>query len=64
MQKTLFTTLIFALLLLFIFSPFAALAGLMFVLLITTVVVFFNNIFQAVMSSGDADQHSPEESHR
>jgi len=50
MNNTLISIVIFALLILFIFSPFAALAGLMLVLLGASIFVFFNKIWQILIS--------------
>ncbi|ALF52990.1 hypothetical protein ACX27_09220 [Nostoc piscinale CENA21] len=50
MNKTLITSIIFAMLILLIFSPFAALASLMIVLLVTATFWFIKNIFQAIIS--------------
>ncbi len=58
MNKTLLTTLIFALVLLFIFSPFAALAGLMLVLVVAAFFFFLGNVFQAILGSSDIDRNS------
>ncbi|MEH2316733.1 hypothetical protein [Nostoc sp.] len=54
MNKTLLTILIFALLLLFIISPFAALASLMLVVLVSAFLSLLGNLFQAIMG-GDTD---------
>ncbi len=62
MQKTLLTTLIFALLVLFIFSPFAALAGLMIVLFITATIFFLNNILQVILGTNTSERKSSEDS--
>ncbi len=59
MNKTLLTTLIFALLLLFIFSPFAALAGLMLVLLFTAFLFFLGNVFRAIIGNNNTNSNSP-----
>ncbi|OCQ91353.1 hypothetical protein BCD64_25465 [Nostoc sp. MBR 210] len=50
MNKTLITSIIFAMLILLIFSPFAALASLMIVLLVTATFWFIKNLFQAIIS--------------
>ncbi|MEH1959538.1 MAG: hypothetical protein V7L05_06580 [Nostoc sp.] len=54
MNKTLITILMFALLLLFIISPFAALAGLMLVVLVSAFFFLVGNLFQAIIG-GDTN---------
>jgi hypothetical protein len=58
MNRTLTTTLIFVFILLFIISPFASLASLMFFLLGAAVFFFLWNIFLAVIGIGDTDSRS------
>ncbi|MBD2299444.1 hypothetical protein [Nostoc sp. FACHB-190] len=50
MNKTLITSVIFAMLILLIFSPFAALASLMIVLLIAATFWFMKNLLQIIFS--------------
>ncbi|MCC5638316.1 hypothetical protein LC593_21245 [Nostoc sp. CHAB 5844] len=50
MNKTLITTVIFAMLILLIFSPFAALASLMIVLLVAATFWFIKNLLQVIIS--------------
>ncbi|MBA3923734.1 MAG: hypothetical protein H0X31_19395 [Nostocaceae cyanobacterium] len=59
MNKTLLTILMFAFLLLFIVSPFSALAGLMLVALIGSFFFLLGNVFQAIIGGSDADSKSP-----
>ncbi|MBD2608338.1 hypothetical protein H6G81_28425 [Scytonema hofmannii FACHB-248] len=59
MNKTLLSTLIFAFLLLFILSPFAALASLMLVLLVAAIFTLVGNILQAIIGS-NSDLQSQE----
>ncbi|PHJ64589.1 hypothetical protein VF14_08445 [Nostoc linckia z18] len=54
MNKTILSVLMFVFLLLFITSPFAALAGLMFILLAGTCFYVLGNLFQAIIG-GDAN---------
>ncbi|MEH2409497.1 hypothetical protein [Nostoc sp.] len=54
MNKTLLTILMFALLLLFIISPFAALASLMLVVLVSAFFSLLGNLFQVIIG-GDTD---------
>ncbi|MDF5739752.1 MULTISPECIES: hypothetical protein [unclassified Nostoc] len=54
MNKTLLTILMFALLLLFIISPFAALASLMLVVLVSAFLSLVANLFQAIIG-GDTN---------
>jgi len=49
MNKTLITSVIFAMLILLIFSPFAALASLMIVLLVASIFWFVKNLLQAII---------------
>ncbi|WGV25169.1 hypothetical protein [Halotia branconii] len=58
MNQTILTILVFGLLLLFIVSPFAALAGLMIMLLIAAFFFFFANVFQAIIG-GDINSKEP-----
>ncbi|MFN6566619.1 hypothetical protein [Dendronalium sp. ChiSLP03b] len=58
MNKTLLTILMFAFLLLFIISPFAALTGLMLVVLFAGFFVLIGNLFQAIIG-GDVNSNSP-----
>ncbi|BAZ71258.1 hypothetical protein NIES4106_60550 (plasmid) [Fischerella sp. NIES-4106] len=51
MNRTLLTILMFAFLLLFITSPFAALASLMLVLLVAAFFFLVGNLFQAIVGS-------------
>jgi hypothetical protein len=53
MNKTLLKILVFALLILFIISPFAALASLMLVLLVAAFFFLLGDVFQAIIG-GDA----------
>ncbi|MBW4612167.1 MAG: hypothetical protein KME21_02600 [Desmonostoc vinosum HA7617-LM4] len=57
-NKTLLTILIFAFLVLFIFSPFAALASLMLVILVAATFSLLANILQAIIS-GDTNPKQP-----
>lgn len=50
MNKTLVTSVIFAMLILLIFSPFAALTGLMLVLLVAATFLFIKNLLQVIIS--------------
>jgi len=54
MNKTLLTILILSLLLLFIISPFAALASLMLVVLVSAFFSLLGNLFQVIIG-GDTD---------
>ncbi|MEH2042679.1 hypothetical protein [Nostoc sp.] len=54
MNKTLLKILMFALLILFIISPFAALASLMLVVLVSAFFFLLGDVFQAIIS-GDTD---------
>ncbi|MDZ8260952.1 hypothetical protein [Nostoc sp. ChiQUE01b] len=54
MNKTLLNLLVFALLILFIISPFAALASLMVVVLVSAFLFLLGDTFQAIIS-GDTD---------
>jgi len=54
MNKTLLTILMFALLVLFIISPFAALASLMLIVLVSAFFSLLGNLFQAIIG-GDTD---------
>jgi hypothetical protein len=59
MNQVLLSIIVFGLLLLFIFSPFAALAGLMLVMIVATLFYGLGNIFRAIIgSSKDADSKS------
>lgn len=49
MNKTLITSVIFAMLILLIFSPFAALASLMLVLLVAAIFWFVKNLLQVII---------------
>jgi hypothetical protein len=49
MNKTLITILMFSLLLLFIISPFAALASLMLLVLVSAFFSLLGNLFQAII---------------
>ncbi|BBD61908.1 hypothetical protein NIES2109_47440 [Nostoc sp. HK-01] len=50
MNKTLITSVIFAMLILLIVSPFAALASLMIVLLVSATFWFIKNLLQTIIS--------------
>ncbi|WP_265275941.1 hypothetical protein [Nostoc sp. KVJ3] len=50
MNKTLLTILMFALLILFIISPFAALASLMLLVLVSAFFSLLGNLFQAIIA--------------
>lgn len=54
MNKTLLKILMFALLILFIISPFAALASLMIVVLVGAFLFLLGDVFQAIIG-GDTD---------
>ncbi|MEH1811889.1 MAG: hypothetical protein V7K26_33105 [Nostoc sp.] len=54
MNKTLLKTLIFGLLILFILSPFAALASLMLVVVVGAFFFLLGDVFQAIIG-GDTD---------
>ncbi|MDZ8052909.1 MAG: hypothetical protein RMX68_032545 [Aulosira sp. ZfuVER01] len=54
MSRVLIAILLFGFLVLFIFSPFAALAGLMLVLLVASFFSLLGNIFQAILGT-DSD---------
>ncbi|MBD2680112.1 MULTISPECIES: hypothetical protein [Nostoc] len=54
MNRTLLTILMFAFLLLFVTSPFAALASLMLILLVAAFLSLVGNVFQAIIS-GNTD---------
>ncbi|MEH2333172.1 hypothetical protein [Nostoc sp.] len=54
MNKTLLKILMFALLILFIISPFAALASLMLVVLVSAFFFLLGDVFQAILG-GDTD---------
>jgi hypothetical protein len=58
MNRTLLTTLMLALLLLFVLSPFAGLASLMVVMLVGAFFFLIGNLFQAIIS-GDANPKEP-----
>lgn len=60
MNNPLISVVVFLLLILFIFSPFAALASLMLVLLGTTIVLFINKILRIVIS-GNVDKRQQED---
>ncbi|MEH2159494.1 MAG: hypothetical protein V7K38_00230 [Nostoc sp.] len=49
MNKTLLTILMFALLILFIISPFAALASLMLIVLVSAFLSLLGNLFQVII---------------
>ncbi|MEH2118127.1 hypothetical protein [Nostoc sp.] len=51
MNKTLLTILMLALLLLFIISPFAALASLMLIVFVSAFLSLLGNLFQAIIGS-------------
>ncbi|WP_414544804.1 hypothetical protein [Nostoc sp. CCY0012] len=51
MDRTVLTILMFAFLILFITSPFAALASLMLVLLVGASLFFLGNLFQAIIGA-------------
>jgi hypothetical protein len=55
MNNTLISILVFLLLILFIFSPFAALASLMLVLLCASIFLFINKILQ-ILIGGTGEQ--------
>lgn len=57
MHRTLLTTLIFIFLILFIISPFAALANLMIVLLVAAFFFSLGNVLQAIVAK-KTDSHS------
>ncbi|MBE9204969.1 hypothetical protein IQ244_00135 [Nostoc sp. LEGE 06077] len=50
MNKTLITSVIFAMLILLIISPFAALASLMIVLLVSAIFWFIKNLLQTIIN--------------
>ena len=54
MNKTLLTILMLALLLLFIISPFAALASLMLIVFVSAFLSLLGNLFQVIIG-GDTD---------
>lgn len=56
MNRTLLSILTFAFLLLFITSPFAALAALMLVLVVAAFFSLFGNVFQAIIGGKNANQ--------
>lgn len=58
MNKTLLSILMFAFLLLFIVSPFAALSGLMLVSVVAGFLFILNNLFQ-VFIHRDSNSNSP-----
>lgn len=58
MNKTLVSILMFAFLLLFIVSPFAALSGLMLVSVITGLLFVLNNLLQVIIHH-ETDSNSP-----
>ncbi|MBP5976213.1 hypothetical protein HW132_26655 [Brasilonema sp. CT11] len=58
MNKTLISILMFGFLLLFIISPFAGLASLMILLLLTAFFSLVSNIFQAIIGSSDTNSNS------
>ncbi|MBD2448275.1 hypothetical protein H6G76_14080 [Nostoc sp. FACHB-152] len=60
MNNPLISVVIFLMLILFIFSPFAAFASLMLVLLGTTIVLFINKILQ-ILISGNGDKRQQED---
>ncbi len=53
MNKTLITILMFSLLLLFIISPFAALASLMLLVLVAAFFSLLGNLFQAIIGGNN-----------
>ncbi|MEH2135325.1 hypothetical protein [Nostoc sp.] len=55
MNKTLLTILMFALLILFIISPFAALASLMLIVLASAFLSLLGNLFQVIIGGGDTN---------
>ncbi|BAZ49955.1 hypothetical protein NIES4103_25680 [Nostoc sp. NIES-4103] len=58
MNKTLVSILMFAFLLLFIVSPFAALSGLMLVSVVAGLLFVFNNLLQVIIHH-ETDSNSP-----
>ncbi len=58
MERTLIITLMFVFLLLFIISPFASLASLMLLLLLSAFLFFVGNLLQIIIGSKDADTNS------
>lgn len=56
MSRVLISILMFGFLLLFIFSPFAAFASLMLILLIAGFVSLISNIFQAILGTNSESQ--------
>lgn len=58
MNKTLVSILLFAFLLLFIVSPFAALSGLMLVSLVAGLLFVLNNLLQVIIHH-ETDSNSP-----
>lgn len=57
MNRNIITLLTFGLLILFIFSPFAAFAGLMLVLFIAALFTAFGNILQVAIGDTDKNQN-------
>ncbi|AFY56457.1 hypothetical protein Riv7116_4017 [Rivularia sp. PCC 7116] len=55
MNKPLVSIIVFGLLLLFVLSPFSALAGLMLILLVAAIYNLGINLFQALIGSSEAD---------
>ncbi|WP_251957481.1 hypothetical protein [Nostoc commune] len=58
MNKTLLKIFIFALLVLFIISPFAALANLMIILLVAAFLFLLKDVFQALIGGGTGPKGS------
>jgi hypothetical protein len=58
MNKTVISLLVFALLIMFIFSPFAAFAGLMLVLFVFGLFTFIVNIFKILVGDKESSQNS------
>ncbi|MCL6750754.1 hypothetical protein KBT16_07060 [Nostoc sp. CCCryo 231-06] len=58
MNKTLLTILMLSLLLLFIISPFAALASLMLVVLVSAFFSLLGNLFQAIIGGDTTPKRS------
>jgi hypothetical protein len=57
MNRTVISLLVFALLLMFIFSPFAAFAGLMLVLFVSGLFTFIVNIFKILVGDTKSSQN-------
>ena len=57
MNKTVISLLVFALLLMFIFSPFAALGGLMLVLFVSGLFTFIVNLFKILVGDQESSQN-------